>query len=128
MSKQKPRPHTSARYDRLKQELAALATQLEFALPGNLRSRRFECTRRNNCRCHADPANRHGPYHYWIGTVQRQQASVSVSDEQLVLVQEWLENGRRLASLVRQMQRESLRAFAQLTGKSLQKRTSARGR
>lgn len=128
MSKQKPRPQTSARYDRLKQELAALATQLGFALPGNVRSRRFECTRRNNCRCHADPANRHGPYHYWIGTVQRQQTSVSVSDEQLVLVQEWLENGRRLARLVRQIQRESLRAFAQLTGKSLQKRTGAQGR
>ena len=128
MSKAKLLHKSSARYDRLKQELASLATQMGFALPGSVRSRFFECTRRNNCRCHDDPANRHGPYHYWTGTVQGRQTSVSVSAEQLVVVQEWIDNARALGRVVRQMQNESLRAFALLTGKTVQKARPGRGR
>ncbi|HEU4798787.1 MAG TPA: DUF6788 family protein, partial [bacterium] len=116
MSKEKLPHQSSARYDRLKHELASLTTELGFALPGSVRSRFFECTRRNNCRCHDDPANRHGPYHYWTGKLQGRTMSVSLTDEQLARVQEWIENGRTLGRVVKQMQRESLRAFALLTG------------
>ena len=127
MSKEKRLLKSSARYDRLKHELASLATQMGFALPGSVRSRFFECTRRNNCRCHDDPANRHGPYHYWTGRVQGRTTSASVTDEQLALVQEWIENDRVLGRVVKQMQHESLRAFAQLTGKKVQKPTPGVG-
>ena len=128
MSKEKLPQKSSARYDRLRHELASLATQMGFALPGSVRSRYFECTRRNNCRCHDDPANRHGPYHYWTGSVQAGQTSVSVTDEQLALVQEWIENGRALGRVVKQIQHESLRALALLTGKRVQKETARRRR
>lgn len=107
------RPQTSSeRYDRLKQELASLATQIGFALPGSVQSRFFECTRRNNCRCHDDPANRHGPYHYWTRTVRGKTVSVGLTDEQLVVVRQWIENGRTLERAVKQMQEESLSALA----------------
>ncbi len=119
MPGQKLLQQRSARYDSLMHELASLATQTGFVLPGGVQSRFFECTRRNNCRCHDDPANRHGPYHYWTGSVQGRLTSLSVSDEQLALVQEWIQNGRTLARVVKQMQRESLRALALLTGKKV---------
>lgn len=102
----------SERYDRLKEELASLATQIGFALPGSVQSRFFECTRPNNCRCHDDPANRHGPYHYWTRTVRRKTVSVGLTDEQLAVVRQWIENGRTLERAVKQMQEESLRALA----------------
>lgn len=128
MSK-KRRPETSSeRYDRLKQELASLATRIGFALPGSVQSRFFECTRRNNCRCHDDPANRHGPYHYWIRTVQGKTVSIGVSDEQLAVVREWIENSRRLDRAVKQMQEESLRALALMAGTARAERTAARER
>jgi hypothetical protein len=116
MSK-KRRPQTSSeRYDRLKQELASLATRIGFALPGSVQSRFFECTRRNNCRCHDDPSNRHGPYHYWTRTVRGKTVSIGVTDEQLALVREWIENSRTLDHAVKQMQEESLRTFALMSG------------
>ena len=123
MPKEKLLHESSARYARLRHELVSLATQMGFALPGSVRSRFFECTRRNNCRCHDDPANRHGPYHYWTGTLQGRTTSVSVTDEQLAFVQEWIENERALRRVVEQMQQESLRALALLTGKKVTKVT-----
>jgi len=107
---------SSQRYDRLKQELATLATQIGFALPGSVQSRFFECTRRNNCRCHDDPANRHGPYHYWTRTVRGKTVSVGLTDEQLAVVQQWIENARTLERAVKLMQEESLRALALMSG------------
>lgn len=121
MSKEKLPRKSSARYDRLKHELASLATQMGFVLPGSVRSRFFECTRRNNCRCHDDPANRHGPYHYWTRKVRGKTVSDSLTGEQLALVQEGIENSRKLERIVKQMQLKCLHAFALLTGGREQK-------
>lgn len=126
MSKQKLLQNSSARYDRLKHELASLAMQMGFALPGNVHSRFFECTRPNNCRCHDDPANRHGPYHYWTASMRGRLTSLTVSDEQLALVQQWIENDRALGRIVRQMHHESLRALALLIGKKVPNVTAGR--
>jgi hypothetical protein len=128
LSKKKLPPKSSERYDRLKQELASLATQIGFALPGSLQSRFFECTRRNNCRCHYDPANRHGPYHYWTRKVQGKTVSISLTDEQLAVVREWIESGRRLERVVKQMQHESLGAFALISGRTGEKTAARRAR
>ena len=127
MSKEKLLQKSAARYDRLKHELASLAKQMGFALPGSVQTRFFECTRHNNCRCHDDPANRHGPYHYWTGSAQGRQASLTVSEEQLAVVQEWIDNAQALGRVVRQMHNESLRALALLTGKPVHKRRLAAG-
>jgi len=128
MPKKKSSPRSSERYDRLKRELALLATQMGFALPGSVQSRFFECTRRNNCRCHDDPANRHGPYHYWTRKVQGKTVSISLTDEQLAVVREWIESGRRLDRVVKQMQHESLRAFTVISGIAGEKTTAQRAR
>jgi hypothetical protein len=72
---------SSERYDRLKRDLAALAARMGFLLTGSVQSRFFECTRpNNNCRCHDDPANRHGPYHYWTRKVNYKTVSVILTE------------------------------------------------
>lgn len=124
--KEGPLKQGSGRYESLRRELASLATRMGFVLPGSVQSRFFECTRSNNCRCHGDPAKRHGPYHYWTRKVQGKTVSVSLTDEQLILVQEWIDNGRALERLLGQMRHESLRAIARITAKTMEKRASAR--
>ncbi len=128
MAKKKASRASSERYDSLKRELSALATQIGFTLPGRLQTRFFECTRPNNCRCHDDPANRHGPYHYWTRRVGGKAVCTSVSGEPLGLVQQWIENGRTLEHLVAQMQQESLRTFAEICAIQGKKSEPRRGR
>lgn len=108
---------SSERYDGLKRELALVAKQVGFLLIGTVQSRFFECGRNVNCRCHEDPANRHGPYHYWTRKVKGKTVSVSLTDEQAALFQGWMENARALERLLKQMRRESMRAIALTTGK-----------
>ncbi len=111
-SDEKERRETSERYESLKRELAALATKIGFVLTGSVQSRFFECTRDNGCRCHDDPAYRHGPYHYWTRTENKKTVSVGVPDEELETYQGWWENTRALERIVNDMRRESLRAMA----------------
>lgn len=116
----------SERFDRLRQELVSLATKTGFTVPGSLQTRFFECTRQNNCRCHEDPTKRHGPYHYWSRKVGGKLVATSLSEEQLVLVRESIENGRRLERLVKQMHEESLRAVAEICSGGKQTRPRRR--
>lgn len=124
----RPSQTSSERYDRLKQELASLATRIGFALPGSVQSRFFECTRPNNCRCHDDPANRHGPYHYWTRTIRGKTVSVGLTDEQLAVAHQWIENARALERAVKQMHEESLRALVLMSGKTAAKAAAQRRR
>lgn len=111
---------TSERYDRLKQDLVSLVTRMGFLLSGSLQSRFFECTRSNNCRCHDDPANRHGPYHYWTRKVKDKTMSVTLTDEQLAHVRECIDTNRALQRLLKQMERESLRVISRTNAKMVE--------
>lgn len=108
----------SPRYDRLRRELATLAPQMGFLLTGSVQSRFFECSRDNNCRCHEDPASRHGPYHYWTRKVKGKTVSVSLTDDQLTVVRQWIDNSRALERLLTKMRDESMRAIAQAAGET----------
>ena len=108
----------SERYDRLKRELVSRVTRMGFLLSGSLQSRFFECTRSNKCRCHEDPANRHGPYHYWTRKVKYKTVSTTLTDEQLAHVRECIETNRALQRLLKQLERESLRAIAAAIAKT----------
>jgi hypothetical protein len=110
----------SQRYERLRRELASLAPQMGFLLTGSVQSRFFECSRQNNCRCHDDMASRHGPYHYWTRKVKGKTVSVSLTDEQLAVVREWIDNSRALERLLKKMRDESMRAIALTTGKAIE--------
>ena len=115
---------SSEHYDRLKRELASLAARMGFLLTGSVQSRFFECTRpNNNCRCHDDPANRHGPYHYWTRKVKHKTVSVTLTEEQLAQVRECIETNRALQRLLKRMERESLRVITRTTAKAVKQTT-----
>lgn len=95
------------RYARLKSELHALG----FVCVGSLQSRHLECGK-GACRCHDDPANRHGPYHYWTRKVAGKTVAVLIPADDIVLYREWLANNRTLDRVVRQMRKVSARALS----------------
>lgn len=118
----------SPRYERLRRELASLAPQMGFLLTGSVQSRFFECSRQNNCRCHDDMASRHGPYHYWTRKVKGKTVSISLTDEQLTVVREWIDNSRALERLLKKMRDESMRVIALTTGKAIEETPAPRSR
>lgn len=95
------------RYSQIKAELLALG----FVCVGSLQTRHLECGK-PSCRCHQDPANRHGPYHYWTRKHQGRTVSVLVGDDDAVLYREWIENNRTLDRTLREMRKVSARALA----------------
>jgi hypothetical protein len=116
-----------ARYEALRRELVSLTTRMGLLLTGSVQSRFFQCTRDNRCRCHDNPAYRHGPYHYWTRGEKGKTVSVGVPEQQLGLFKGWSENTRALERVVSEMRHESLRAIALTTGRG-QRTTKTRRR
>ena len=79
------------RYDALKAELQSLG----FLFQGSLQTRRIACGK-TTCRCYHDPDARHGPYHYWTRKARGKTVGMRLTEDELVLYQEWIENNRKL--------------------------------
>jgi hypothetical protein len=86
------------RYSELKQELQHVG----FLCVGSLQTRYLTCGN-PGCRCHQDPDKRHGPYHYWTRKVKGRTVTVLLTEQQVPLYREWIENNRRLEKLVQEM-------------------------
>ena len=98
-----PTPAQQARAARIAAGLAALG----FALPGTLADRMTRCGRAN-CRCHADPPRRHGPYHQWTRKKNGRTATRILTDDQLADYRPWFGNHRRLRELITELEALSL--------------------
>ena len=92
-----------ARAERIAAQLAGIG----FVLPGTLTERHVRCGK-PNCRCHADPPDLHGPYHQWTRKVAGKTVTRLLSDDQLADYQPWLDNQRRLRSLIAELEALSL--------------------
>jgi Family of unknown function (DUF6788) len=90
------------RYRELKQQLQDVG----FVCVGSLQTRYLPCGN-PSCRCHQDPAKRHGPYHYWTRKVKGRTVTVLLKQEQVPRYREWIQNNRRLEDLVQEMRRIS---------------------
>ena len=99
------------RYRKLKTKLE----ELGFVLVGSLQSRRGECGK-PACRCHANPAHRHGPYWYWTRKVNAKTVSVTLSTVQASRFAKWIQNGRDLERILHEMRKVSAQAAALVTG------------
>ena len=77
------------RYDALKAELQSLG----FLFQGSLQTRRIACGK-TTCRCYHDPDARHGPYHYWTRKARGKTVGMRLTEDELILYQEWIENNR----------------------------------
>lgn len=73
-----------------------------FICDGSLVERWITCGK-PNCRCSADPTQRHGPYYQLSWKEQGKTVSRRLPPEHARLYQEWITNRRRLESLIDQM-------------------------
>ncbi len=100
------------RHDALKAELQAVG----FVFQGSLQTRWTECGKAT-CRCHKAPENRHGPYHYGTRKARGKTVGLLLTEDELPIYQEWIENNRNLERIVREMRNVSTRALALMTGR-----------
>jgi hypothetical protein len=104
--------HTEQRAAQITAEIAALG----LCLPGTLSTRYLRCGN-PRCRCRdEDRDQRHGPYHYWTRKVSGKTASKLLSAEQAERYRPWLQNGKRLRALVRELEALSIRAAQRAEG------------
>jgi hypothetical protein len=102
-----PTPAQQARAAAIAAEITARLASTSFALPGTLADRMTRCGRAN-CRCHADPPRRHGPYHQWTRKKNGRTATRILTDDQLADYGPWFDNHRRLRQLIAELEELSL--------------------
>jgi len=91
-------------YEHLKEQLRAVG----YVLQGSVLERWMECGK-PSCRCHDDPASRHGPYWQWSWKKRGKTLSVYLTPEKASLCRKWIENHRRMDRIFKQMRELSLR-------------------
>ncbi len=96
---------------------------LGFCLPGTISERKL-CCGNPGCACRQDPAKRHGPYAYWTRTVRGRTVAQLLSAEQRERYLPWIENHRRLRTLVKQIEALSIASAQRAEGWSEKPRTS----
>ena len=114
MGRRNPMRRYSEQYDALKVELQTLG----FVRQGSIQTRRLTCGK-PACRCHRDPDARHGPYRYWTHKVRGKTVGLLLSEDELAIYREWLENNRELERIVREMRHVSSRALALITDREV---------
>jgi len=92
----------NAQRRRRQRRLAAELAEIDFALPGSIDIRRTRCGK-PNCRCHADPPQLHGPYLVWTRKVKTKTVTKVLTEDQLRDYQPWLDNARKLRTLVTEL-------------------------
>ena len=107
-----PRPafrNADQRFRQARQQLH----QLEYFLKGTVLKRMMKCGR-PQCRCHRDPAQRHGPYFEWTYKVAGKTVNVKLSPQAAPLYQAATKQHRKLKTIVARMERLSRTALAHL--------------
>jgi hypothetical protein len=82
---------------------------LGFIATGSVIERYTTCTAAG-CRCHADPPQRHGPYHQYTRKVAGKTVTVRLTPEQAERYREQIANRRRLDEIITAMEAVSAQA------------------
>jgi len=91
-----------AAYQASYRQLAERIAEIGFVSAGSITLRYTRCDT-PNCRCHADPPQRHGPYYQWTAKVDGKTVTRRLSETEADLYQEWIDNDRQLRALINQM-------------------------
>jgi hypothetical protein len=102
-----PTPAQQARAAAIAAEITARLANVIFALPGTVADRMTRCGY-PGCRCHADPPQRHGPYHQWTRKKNGRTSTRILTDDQLADYGPWFDNHRRLRELIAELEALSL--------------------
>ena len=93
-----------ARISRLRDRLTAI----DYLCSGTLLKTLMKCGK-PNCRCHQDPAARHGPYYRWGHMQAGKLVQRYVSPEQALVLRRAIANYRRAKKLMRAWEVETER-------------------
>src|ERR1700692_3459180 len=88
--------------ERRRQQILEEIARLGFCLPGSIVDRTSRCGN-PNCRCHTDPAHRHGPYRSWTRKIAGKTVTRRLNDDQLERYKDWFDNDRRLRTLIAEL-------------------------
>lgn len=89
-------------YQKIKQEIADVG----HVVPGTLQKRSYACGQ-PYCHCKRDGIL-HGPYYHWTRKVDGKTVSLSLDKETAAIVQEWIQNKRKLRTLCTRLEKTSL--------------------
>ena len=107
--KKRPDPRALERIAKIRDEISALT----YVCSGSLQRRMKTCGK-PNCRCAHDPAFRHGPYYEWGRVVNGKLVHSLLPPAQAEVLAKAIENNRKIKKLLRQWEKETLRAIAHL--------------
>jgi len=91
-----------ADYERRYRQLAEQLAGVGLISSGSV-TRRYTVCGTPGCRCHADPPQRHGPYDQWTAKVNGKTVTRRLTDQEVELYTEWIDNDRRLRRLINEM-------------------------
>jgi len=97
------------KYTREREVLLGQLSQIGFIWHGTVHRSLLTCGR-SACRCHEDPKARHGPYPYWTTKVAGKTVSRLLPSAEADLIEEWIENRRRIDRIVRDLKALSAKA------------------
>jgi len=97
----------NARRQAKQAKLAAQLGEIGFALPGSLTVKAYRCGKQN-CRCHGEPPQLHGPYAFWTRKVNNKTVTRILNDEEVTNYQPMFDNARKIRDLVSQLHELSL--------------------
>lgn len=103
--KQKDRSALLKEYEQLKKEFLSVG----FICVGSVSAVYHQCGKQN-CRCHNDPASRHGPYSLWTRKIKGKTISRFLNEEKAQECKDWIANQRKLQNIIKRMQELSKKA------------------
>jgi hypothetical protein len=105
----RPTAQRLAAHQRRYRELAAELADIGYITAGSITRRHTRCGNQN-CRCHADPPQRHGPYWQWTAKVDGKTVTRRLTDSEAELYQRWIDNDRQLRAVISQMRQVAAEA------------------
>lgn len=91
--------------------LTQTLAQLGFVWPGTLQRRMMTCGK-SQCPCHQNPKARHGPYFCWTSKEYGKTITRMLTQEEVEILQPWIDNRRALNATVKRMMKISKHALA----------------
>jgi hypothetical protein len=72
-------------------------------IPGTIRKVFLRCGRKNCVCASGNEEDKHGPYHFWAFKDGKRLTSISIGEDEVTVFEEWIENRKKLESIVAEM-------------------------
>ncbi len=91
-------------------KLAAELSDIGFIWQGSIQWQRLTCGK-PNCPCSTNPRAKHGPYPYWTSKKNNRTVSKLLKPQEVRILEEWVDNRKKIDSIIREMKKLSKSAF-----------------